>query len=141
MKKVIFADRTYVIIEDHQEEGLERKMNGTAKFRLNHLAGSDLIDPREIRRVTNAQAGQDYSPKVNIIDESHRLASTAEISDEQRAKNIAKLTEIKEKFLAKQAKKLEDKRKEREKQAKQEAKRRAILAKQSEDFLKGDKNG
>ena len=64
MKKVILFDRSYLVIRDEQEKVLETKLNGTAKFWLNHLNGRDLIDPRAVARVTQAVANQDYPPEM-----------------------------------------------------------------------------
>lgn len=99
MRKVIFKDRSYVFIKDEQEPAVLKNIAAKKTFKLNHAYGYEIVAWNEIARITSA--GNEYvDPNIKKIE----APKAPELTDEQRAKNLERLAEMKKEFLARKAK-------------------------------------
>ena len=72
MRKVIFWDKTYVLIDNDKEESVVAAMKGEKGFWLNHAAGRDWIASGSIARITNA-GNEGFKPdETRMIEEPKR---------------------------------------------------------------------
>lgn len=94
-RKVIMWDKSFVIIKAEQEPPIATAKRTGKPFYLNHLSGRDFVEPGAIARITDAKHG-DYhiDPPAN-----QKLLAQPEISDEQRAANVAKIAKMKQEHI------------------------------------------
>ena len=91
MKKVVYWDKTYVIIRDDQEAGVATAIAQGKPFWLHHSTGRDFIKPSTVALITKAKYGE-YQPDPKVLKLS---AGTETLTDEQRAKARERVQEIK----------------------------------------------
>ena len=91
MRKVIFWDKTFVVIKDEQEPAVVAHKAKGKPFYLNHAGGRDYIEPGAIARITSAKSTDYHVP----TPDPSKLLAAPEISDEQREANLDKIAKIK----------------------------------------------
>jgi hypothetical protein len=108
MNKAILWDKSVLFVEDDKVPALERLMGTQRKARVVHLANpeGDVLMGTTIARVTLASY-REYEYLLPRNDKLIAAPAAPEISDEQRAANVAKLAKMKEDFIKRRAAKEE----------------------------------
>lgn len=91
MKKVVYWDRTYVIIRDDQEAEVATAIARDRPFWLHHQNGRDFVKPKTIALITKAAYGE-YQPDPKTLKIA---AGSTQLSEADRAKAREKIEEIK----------------------------------------------
>lgn len=100
MIKIVFWDKTFIVIHDRQMSKLKPLLNSNKFVEIEHLNGVDIIQTKSIAKITKAYT-TDYTLPANKLQQINK----PEISEEQRFKNLARLKEIKDSFMEQMNKK------------------------------------